>query len=165
MFAFELKLFAFHRDFAHLLVDPLPDERLAEQPAGGVNHPAWVVGHLAIAADFGLRFCGAPTVCPADWSALFNPGSTPVADRSKYPSKAELLAAYDQAHQRLTAAVPTTDPGPWAAPNPIGFLRPGLPTVGDLLGHILSTHEAFHLGQVSTWRRVLGFPSARSEQS
>jgi len=36
-----------------------------------------------------------------------------------------------------------------------------LPTRGDLLAHILTTHEATHLGQLSAWRRQLGFPPVR----
>ena len=161
MFAHELKLFAFHRDFAHLLADPVPADRFAEQPAAGVNHPAWILGHLAVSADFGLRFSGATTVCPPGWQPLFAPGSLPQADPGVYPGKNELLAAYDTVHEKLTAAVPHADPAALSGPQPLGFLRPHIDTVGDLLSHILSTHEAFHLGQLSTWRRVLGFPSAR----
>lgn len=161
MFATELKLFAFHHAFAHLLADPVPADRFAEQPAPGVNHPAWVVGHLCFAADFGLTICGAPTVCPEDWSAKFGIGSVPVADAGVYPPKAELLATYDLAHDKLTAAAKATDPAALASPQPLDFLRPQMQTMGDLLAHILSTHEAFHLGQLSTWRRVQGFPSAR----
>ena len=162
MFANELKLFAFHHAFAHLLADPVPAERFTEQPAPGVNHPAWIVGHLAFAADVGLKICRAPTVCPADWDAKFGIGSTPAADPGAYPPKAELLATYDLAHQKLTAAVPAADPAVLASPQPLDFLRPHIQTMGELLAHILSTHEAFHLGQLSTWRRVQGFPSARA---
>ncbi len=161
MYATELKLFAFHHAFAHLLADPVPAERFAEQPAAGVNHPAWVVGHLAFAADFGLKMCGAPITCPEDWPTLFGIGSVPVADLGAYPPKAELLAAYDLAHVKLTAAVPHADPTALAGPQPLDFMRPHIQTVGELLSHILSTHEAFHLGQLSTWRRVVGFGSAR----
>src|SRR3954465_416435 len=31
-----------------LLVADLPDADLARQPAPGMNHPAWILGHLAI---------------------------------------------------------------------------------------------------------------------
>ena len=161
MFANELKLFAFHQSFAHLLADPVPAGRFAEQPAAGVNHPAWVVGHLTFAADFGLKLCGAEPVSPAGWADLFGIGSTPVADLGTYPAKAELLAAYDLAHQKLTAAAPLADPAALAKPQPLDFLQPHISTLGELVAHILSTHEAFHLGQLSTWRRVSGFPSAR----
>ncbi len=161
MFATELKLFAFHHAFAHLLADPVPAGRFAEQPAAGVNHPAWIVGHLAFAADVGLKVSGVPTVCPAGWDATFGIGSVPASDPGAYPPKAELLALYDLTHERLTAAAPHADPAVLASPQPLDFLRPHMQTMGDLLSHILSSHEAFHLGQLSTWRRVLGFPSAR----
>jgi hypothetical protein len=38
------------------------------------------------------------------------------------------------------------------------FLKGPLPTVGDLLAHLMTTHEAAHLGQLSAWRRLLGLP-------
>lgn len=161
MYANELKLFAFHHAFAHLLADPVPADRWAEQPAAGVNHPAWIIGHLAVSADFALKACGGQTVCPPEWRPLFSPGTTPKPDLGAYPTKAELLAAYDRVHADLTTAVPHADPAALTSPQPIDFLRPHIQTMGELLAHILSTHEAFHLGQFSTWRRVLGFPSAR----
>jgi hypothetical protein len=34
-----------------MLVGEIADERLAEQPLAGVNHPAWILGHLAWTAD------------------------------------------------------------------------------------------------------------------
>jgi len=33
--------------FCRRLLADIPDERLAEQPVADVNHPAWVLGHLA----------------------------------------------------------------------------------------------------------------------
>jgi hypothetical protein len=30
-------------------------------------------------------------------------------------------------------------------------------TVGHLVGHLLTTHFATHLGQLSAWRRLAGF--------
>jgi hypothetical protein len=163
VFATALRLFAAHRDFAHLLADPVPADRFAEQPAAGVNHPAWVVGHLAFAADFGLTICGAAAVCPADWSAKFGIRSAPVPDPAAYPPKDELLAKFDESHQRLVEAVPHADPAALDRPQPLTFLGPHVATMGELLAHILTTHEAFHLGQLSAWRRVSGFGSARTE--
>jgi len=31
-------------------------------------------------------------------------------------------------------------------------------TIGDVVGHLLTTHFAFHLGQISSWRRLEGQP-------
>jgi len=37
-------------------------------------------------------------------------------------------------------------------------MRPNLPKMHDLLSFVLTGHEAMHLGQLSTWRRVQGHP-------
>ena len=39
------------------------------------------------------------------------------------------------------------------------FLTEQLPTVGDLLGHVFTTHVALHMGQLSQIRRGSGLPS------
>src|SRR5688500_6942528 len=36
--------------YCKMLVGDLDDERLAEQPLPGVNHPAWILGHLTVVA-------------------------------------------------------------------------------------------------------------------
>ena len=41
----------------------------------------------------------------------------------------------------------------------LAFLRESLTTVGELVAHLMTTHPAFHLGQLSTWRRANGLPS------
>ena len=43
--AIQVNLFLMH--YCQMLVGDIADERMAEQPHAGVNHPAWVVGHLA----------------------------------------------------------------------------------------------------------------------
>ena len=37
--------------FAKRLVGDLSDDQMCAQPHGVVNHPAWSLGHLAVAAD------------------------------------------------------------------------------------------------------------------
>ena len=162
MFDRELTLYAFNLWYGQALVADLHDEQLAEQPAQGCNHPAWVLGHLAAIADLGLQLLGKPLALSAEWHELFDPGSIPSPERSLYPSKTELVATYEAAHDRLVDAITAgTDPDRLARPNPISDLRRVLPTLGDLLAHILTTHESTHLGQLSAWRRQLGLPLVR----
>jgi uncharacterized damage-inducible protein DinB len=47
-------------------------------------------------------------------------------------------------------------------PQPGPFLQKELPTLGDILGHLMTTHPSLHLGQLSTWRRVIGLPPVLS---
>ena len=71
--------------YCRMLVGDVADERLAEQPLPGVNHPARVLGHLAFSADRARWLLGAEKELPAEWPARFGPGSKPTATRGDYP--------------------------------------------------------------------------------
>jgi hypothetical protein len=61
--------------YAEDCVKDIPDHRLAEQPAGLVNHGAWTMSHLA-------------DVCPLD------------IDRARYPARDDLITALHDAPSR-----------------------------------------------------------------
>jgi uncharacterized damage-inducible protein DinB len=43
-------------------------------------------------------------------------------------------------------------------PHEVEFLKPTpLKTNRHLLSHLMTTHESMHIGQLSTWRRQMGF--------
>jgi hypothetical protein len=52
----ELKVNLFLMQYCRMLVEDIADERMAEQPIAGVNHPAWVLGHLALSNGLEGRF-------------------------------------------------------------------------------------------------------------
>lgn len=158
MFERERTLYAFLLEHARRLVADIDDARFADQPAPGLNHPAWLLGHLAIVSDAGLGLLGQPRESPRGWRELFGKTSTPRPDRRHYPGKEELWSAYESGHGRLAEAARNAPADGMDVPQPLEFLRPGLPTVGDLIAHILTTHEAMHLGHLSSWRRQVGLP-------
>ena len=158
MFERERTLYAFLLGYVEKLVAEIADEDMTRQPTPGVNHPAWQLGHLSVVADSGCGLAGRPRVLRLSWHKQFGPGSTPDADRSLYPSKEELLTAYRAGHARLAEAVADATPETIDRPHPLEFLKPGLATVGDLLAHLLTTHEAMHVGHLSSWRRQMGLP-------
>ena len=88
-----IKVNLFLMQYCRRLVEDVADERMAEQPAPGVNHPAWVLGHLAWTADRGLEMLGAAEMLAPEWKTLFGRGSTPSNSRDIYVSKDELLRA------------------------------------------------------------------------
>jgi hypothetical protein len=161
MFTRERNTHAYLFGYARQLIADIPDERLAEQPSGIVNHPAWHLGHLCTAADLGMKLLGSPTLCPADWSDLFGRGSTPVADRAKYPTKAVLMNALEAGHGKFAAVVEAASPAMMDAVNPIERNRHAFPTLGDLIAYLLTGHEGIHLGQISAWRRASGLKSVQ----
>jgi DinB superfamily len=142
---------------AKLLAD-VPDERMAEQPVEGcvMNHAAWTIGHLAFASDNGLSFLGLQPALDHTWKERFAMGSTPVSDRLRYPAKQVLLAEHRAAHERLLAAAATAEPEVMAQPSP-ERMRDRFPTIRSLLLGLMTAHEANHLGQLSAWRRAMGF--------
>ncbi len=145
--------------YGRKLAEDIPDERLAEQPLPGMNHPAWILGHLAFVGFRGEWLLTGREGWPVGYAELFAPGTACETDRSRYPSLVELLDAFDASHAALDAAVTAADDERWAAPNPgPGYLRQLLPNLGDMVAHIMSTHEATHLGQLSAWRRAAGMP-------
>ena len=158
MIALLLSRFAFQLSYVEGLVADIPDERMAEQPAPGMNSPAWILGHLTWAAESIPALLGLAPAPDERWVELYGKSSKPVADRSLYGSKADLLSALRNAHHRAAEAVPQATPEQMAAEMPVPDLRWFLPTIGDALVQILTSHEAMHIGQLSAWRRVVGLP-------
>ena len=142
--------------YAQRLVNELPDNQMAFQPAPHMNHAAWVLGHLACTADMLGAMIGAQPVCPPEWTSLFDWNSTPSSAASLYPSKAVLLTALEAAHASIAATLPSVPESRWTDTTPIEEVRGFLPTLGDCFVFVMAAHENMHLGQLSAWRRVQG---------
>ena len=155
-----LPVYDFTLTYAQKLVADVPDEQMCAQPVAGrvMNHPAFILGHLAWAEDGIAGLVGGKSALGADWKALFAMGETPQADRPRYPSKDALLKALEGAHARLVAAASAATPEALAQPAP-ERMRGRFPTVGNMLTGLMTAHASMHLGQLSAWRRAMGFPS------
>ena len=160
MFDRELTIYAFLLDYGTNLAADIDDARFADQPSPGVNHPAWLFGHLAIAADYTLGLLGAEKRLRRSWTRDFGPTSAAKTDRSAYPAKATLLEAWTAGHKAVESAVRASTGLDLDRPHgfEIGTMATTLPTVGDMLAHLLTSHEAAHLGHLSNWRRQVGSP-------
>jgi hypothetical protein len=154
-----LRASAINLEYAKKLVADIPEDKMCAQPAPGMNHAAWVLGHLTFVADSMIRIFDQPFSMPKEWVELFNVASKPTSGRASYPSKAALLQAYETAYARLTEAVRAAPPEAFDREFPNPKLRPTLPTVGVAMVHILTSHQGLHLGQLSAWRRAQGMPA------
>lgn len=139
------------------LVADLTDEQLVLQPAPKTNHPAWVLGHLQLVDGSFLALLGgqAPEL-EANWKEIYGGGSTPVADRTKYKPKKFYLDHLAQVRGEIISRLKTIKPEELAKPHPDPARRERFPTVGHTVFMYGTWHEAYHAGQLSTWRRVLG---------
>jgi hypothetical protein len=141
-----------------LLTDDIKDDEFTLQPAG-LNHPAWIIGHVTSARewvkDF-LHLADRPGWNGPAWLEKFNRGTNISPERSKYPTKAELLAALEAMHQEVETAVLKLSEADFTRDTPDPRIRQMFPKVGDILVGLMTTHEAFHMGQLSAWRRATG---------
>lgn len=144
------------RHYCKSLVADIDDADLAKQPFEGANHPAWILGHVTVTLDGVSKVLGRGATAPESWGTLFGRASTLTTDRSDYPTKDELLAALDAALSAASSAAGEATAEQVAGPHSIDMLKRGLPTKGDLIAMLLTTHFAQHLGQLSAWRRAMG---------
>ena len=155
----ELKVYRFQLGYGEMLLKDIPaDDAFKLICDGGVN-PAWIIGHLGFVANRVLAMCGGqPKVDTEAWKPLFGGGSKPTADASAYPSWDELLKVWRQGHTDVAALAPSVTADALGQPNPNERMKEALPTIEDFLSFVLTGHEAMHLGQLSTWRRIQGQP-------
>jgi DinB superfamily len=158
MFERERKLYGIMLGYCKLLTNDVDDAKFADLPAPGVNHPAWILTHLAICTDFAARLLGEPTRCPKEWHQRCGPGSSVSADRSFYASKQELIAALEAGQKCVSDAAGRATEAVLIRPHGVelAFVKNTFPTVGDLVAHLMTTHTGFHLGQLAMWRRMTG---------
>jgi uncharacterized damage-inducible protein DinB len=159
MFERELRLNGLMNGYLARLVEDHDDAELRTPIATGGNPPAWILAHLAVANDYALRMLGEPRIAPAEWHKRFGPGLSPKDDPNPLPSKAELLEKLGKGRQTLSAAALKADPERMGERQTIEFFKDTpVQTIGDVVAHLLTTHLAIHLGQLSAWRRTHGRP-------
>jgi len=151
-------LYAFNFVYCQSLFADIGAEEMLEQPSPAINPPAWLLGHLAICTDYALQMMAFDKQLPTEWHEEFGPRSQPLSQKHPYPSKQEMWDAYAAGHKAVESASREVSTETLQKPNPLPFkfLQENLPTTGDLLGHLMTTHEASHLGHLSNWRRQMG---------
>jgi len=151
-------LYAFNFAYCQNLFADIGEEEMLKQPSANINPPAWLLGHLAICTDYALKMMDLDGRLPAEWHEEFGPDSQPLSRKYPYPSKQEMWDAYAAGHEVVESASREVLAETLQKPNPLPFkfLKQTLPTTGDLLGHLMTTHEASHLGHLSNWRRQMG---------
>src|SRR5262245_28588695 len=157
MFDRERTLYAFVLNYCRAMPADIDESSMANQPVPDANHPAWILGHLAVCTDYAAKLIGMPMTCPDAWHKLFGRGSKPEPRQAAYPSKAELLKALADGHERVSAGAGCADSMAMAKPQSQVFQK-HFPTVGDMVANLMTTHPCTHLGQLSAWRRFNRLP-------
>ncbi len=134
--------------------DMTPEDLLSG--TGGANPPGWILGHLAIVADYAGPYLKLPRKCPAAWHKAFGPGSVPSCEMPQQ-TVAEWMAAIRAGYEGVLTALPSVDATLVDQPHGLALLAgTKIETKGQLLTHIVTTHLASHVGQLAAWRRANG---------
>lgn len=156
MFETEITLNRFLLEYFDKIVADIPQDRLAERPAGNGHPPVWLLGHLALCAEFGLKIFGTPIEHP-QWMEIFGPGSSDDVPNAEQYHKEDFVAIIRQGYPRLNEAAKHAHPEAMNQPHGFGLLEnTPIETIGEMVAHLMTTHFAIHLAQLSGWRRASG---------
>ena len=141
--------------YAKQIMSDVDDASMCQQPLG-LNHPAWLLTHLATAADYAAALLGGKGVCPAAWNEIADTKKPLTQNRADYPAKDELISTFEAAFKNAADLYETSSAEALNMPQKLGFFETELPTVGDMATFLIISHTNLHLGQLSAWRRAVG---------
>jgi len=149
--------------YADRLVKDIAAEKFAHLPVPNVNHPAWCIGHLSLYAERVLELVGRADLASPDqrFVELFKAGTTCVEGKPGDPSKAEIVKRFNERWERVATVLPEIGDDRFFEANPMdGRMKELLPTVGAVVIFMCGSHHMMHMGQISTWRRLIGMGAA-----
>jgi hypothetical protein len=156
--------------YADRLLDAIDARRFALKPRGpedeiDTNHPAFIIGHLAIYPSWLVGMLGAdagPAAVTDSFKSHFAHTATCESDPdgTKYPPMEEIVHKFREAHLYLFGVLESTDDSLFDQPFPNEQMRDMFPTIGKGCDFMVGAHIMNHLGQLSAWRRCFGMGSA-----
>lgn len=140
------------------MIEDMKDAPLTFPTPNGGNHPLWVIGHIAYSEGGIIQglMLGQPNPL-ADWKEMFDAGTEPVADASKYPPIEEVLAKCLEVHAANVAILDSLSEedldqkSKACPPDYEGYFG----TYRQCF-QILANHWLMHQGQVADARRAAG---------
>ncbi len=159
-----LNTYAMTLETAKHLVNDVECVRCAEMPYESAKHPAWTLGHLAIASGMAASFLdpsldlGSMGGVPDEWAKVSAPGVEITGERDAYAKKDELIAQLERTHTLTAKAFENASDDLLASAFPNPDYRAFWPTIGDGAFYMMAYHEGWHLGQLSQWRMAAGYP-------
>lgn len=145
--------------YALALLDDVTQEQMVLRPGGNMNHPAWILGHMALYYPIvGPLLRGESFADPADDELFGFRGRGPLADASVYGTKQSQLDRLTSGHEQVAQELLAAKGDDLARPPSLPRWAEMYPTVEFMLPDLLLHHESLHIGQLSVWRRAAGLP-------
>ena len=145
---------AIHR-VVKLNVDGLTQDESLIQPQPGGNCLNWVIGHLLWVYDQMLPMVGQSPVLGTDTLKRYARGTPHIQNPAEALDLARLMAAWDEAAQRMEAGLESLTPEALDQPAPLSPTNNPNETVSSLLSSVFF-HQAYHAGQTGLLRRMAG---------
>jgi len=152
------KQFALHTRLFNNVLEGVEESQGAKRMSEQVNHLQWIAGHLANARYNYAPMLGLEEFFP--YKELYtDPAAPPPGNRAidasiKYPSLGEISKYWNSYSPAFVEAVSKMNDAQAAAETPFGT------PIGDksMLGFFgfLTSHESYHIGQMSIIRKYLG---------
>lgn len=136
------------------LVDTVKDlsaEEWRRRPSDGVNHMAWIVGHVVWTRSMLLKRLGEEWSAP--WLGQFARGVKP-GDAAGGPTPEELLKGWEDVSAVLASALEVASEE--ALAKPAGQGPPSADGKVSGIVNFLAIHETYHIGQASYLRAWMG---------
>lgn len=127
----------------------LTAEEWQRRPGDLSNSVLWIVGHVVWARSRAIALLGGSWSAP--WLPLFERG-VKRTDTAQYPSAEEVVQAWKDVSESLTAALENATEEALAAPAK----PPSMDGKVSGMVNFLAYHETYHVGQAAYLRRWLG---------
>jgi uncharacterized damage-inducible protein DinB len=142
------------RDVVNANTHGLTHEDSLVEPRPGGNRLNWVLGHLLSVYDGFLPLLKQePVIGPA--TQRFARGSPPLTDPAEAIDFGKLVAAWNQASERVDTGLTRLDPEILDRPVPNSPSGNPDETVRSLITTVMF-HQAYHAGQTAVLRRIAG---------
>jgi len=156
MFDNEIVINAFQLRMLARIATDLPESQLFEPGAGHGHPPVWILGHLAICGELGQKLLGGRISHPR-WWVQFGPGSSDQVAEDASLTLESLVQANTEAYAQFRMMAAQADAQKLQVPHGAEILKgTGIDTIGQLISHLLTSHFAAHLSQLSCCRRAAG---------
>jgi hypothetical protein len=139
-----------------LFLNNFSDADMLFRPAKSANHATWQIGHLTNSTRNMVVACDANVAFGFEDDTRFGKSKASIDDPAFFPSKAEILARFDQAMETAAGWVAKLSDADFAKPTP-ERMQQFAPTVANV-AMLLASHAMMHIGQFSVTRRALGKP-------
>jgi uncharacterized damage-inducible protein DinB len=143
------------RDVVNANTHGLTHEESLVEPRPGGNRLNWVLGHLMSVYDGFLPLLKQEPVIGTAALQRFARGAPPLTDPGDAIDFGKLLAAWNQASERVDAGLAGLDPDLLDRPVPNSPSGNPEETVRSLITTVMF-HQAYHAGQTGVLRRIAG---------